>query len=120
MTPSRSTFTRASSLPLAFAVCCAPVLPSCSLPLLGGDDGEAAKEDCRNQGFLQPDWLAPATRHAGRYAFVWLDGWPIHQRKERLRQLAGGPGLRMAELGCGGTPAVFLAERCATCPYYSY
>jgi ubiquinone/menaquinone biosynthesis C-methylase UbiE len=42
---------------------------------------------------------------------------PIHraldtQRKERLRQLAGGPGLRLAELGCGGTPATFLAERC--------
>ena len=35
------------------------------------------------------------------------------QREERLRQAAGGPGLRLAELGCGGTPAVFLAERCA-------
>ena len=35
------------------------------------------------------------------------------QRKERVRQVAGGPGLRLAELGCGGTPAVFLAERCA-------
>jgi SAM-dependent methyltransferase len=27
--------------------------------------------------------------------------------------VAGGPGLRLVELGCGGTPAVFLAERCA-------
>jgi ubiquinone/menaquinone biosynthesis C-methylase UbiE len=26
---------------------------------------------------------------------------------------AGGPGLRLAELGCGGTPALFLAEQCA-------
>jgi len=36
------------------------------------------------------------------------------QRTERVRRAAGGPGLRLAELGCGGTPAVFLAERCAT------
>jgi SAM-dependent methyltransferase len=48
--------------------------------------------------------------------FGWKDG-PIHQalddqRKERLLQVAGGPGLRLAELGCGGTPAIFLAERC--------
>ena len=48
--------------------------------------------------------------------FGWADG-PIHQsldgqRKERLLQVAGGPGLRAAELGCGGTPAIFLAERC--------
>ena len=26
--------------------------------------------------------------------------------------MAGGPDLRLAELGCGGTPAIFLAERC--------
>jgi SAM-dependent methyltransferase len=44
---------------------------------------------------------------------------PIHQqleeqRTERVRLAVGGPGLRLAELGCGGTPAVFLAERCAT------
>ena len=31
-----------------------------------------------------------------------------------MRQAAGGPDLRLAELGCGGTPAVFLAERCKT------
>jgi SAM-dependent methyltransferase len=35
------------------------------------------------------------------------------QRAERVRQAAGGPGLRLAELGCGGTPALFLAEQCA-------
>jgi SAM-dependent methyltransferase len=50
--------------------------------------------------------------------FGWMDG-PIRQalegqRKDRLREGVGGPGLRLAELGCGGTPAVFLAERCAT------
>jgi ubiquinone/menaquinone biosynthesis C-methylase UbiE len=49
--------------------------------------------------------------------FGWMDG-PIHQaldslRKERLLQVSGGPGLRLAELGCGGTPAIFLAEPCA-------
>jgi len=48
--------------------------------------------------------------------FGWADG-PIHQaldsqRKERLLQVAGRPDLRLAELGCGGTPAIFLAERC--------
>jgi SAM-dependent methyltransferase len=50
--------------------------------------------------------------------FGWTDG-PIHQalegqRNDRVRQAAGSPGLRLAELGCGGTPAIFLAERCAT------
>jgi len=48
--------------------------------------------------------------------FGWMDG-PIHQalesqRRDRLLQVAGGPGLRLVELGCGGTPAIFLAERC--------
>lgn len=43
---------------------------------------------------------------------------PIHQaldtrRKQRIKQLVGGPALQLAELGCGGTPATFLAERCA-------
>jgi ubiquinone/menaquinone biosynthesis C-methylase UbiE len=49
--------------------------------------------------------------------FGWKDG-PIHQaldalRRERVLRAAGGPGLRLAELGCGGTPAIFLAEQCA-------
>jgi SAM-dependent methyltransferase len=48
----------------------------------------------------------------------WTEG-PIHralddQRKERLRHLVGGSALKLAELGCGGAPAAFLAERCAT------
>jgi ubiquinone/menaquinone biosynthesis C-methylase UbiE len=50
--------------------------------------------------------------------FGWSKG-PIHQaledqRAERLRRLACGPGLKLVELGCGGTPAVFLAKECAT------
>jgi len=49
--------------------------------------------------------------------FGWVDG-PIHQaldrqRQDRVLEAAGGPGLQLAELGCGGTPATFLAERCA-------
>lgn len=49
--------------------------------------------------------------------FGWMDG-PIHktldrQRKDRLLQAAGGPDLRLADLGCGGRPAVFLAGSCA-------
>lgn len=59
-------------------------------------------------------------RKNGKLVDTVLFGWtigPIHQaldsqRRERLLQLAGGPGLRLAELGCGGTPATFLAERC--------
>jgi hypothetical protein len=52
--------------------------------------------------------------------FGWSNG-PIHQaledqRAERLRRLACGPGLKLVELGCGGTPAVFLAKECATYP----
>src|SRR5262245_1947574 len=48
--------------------------------------------------------------------FGWGNG-PIRQaledqRKERVRVAVGGPVQRLAELGCGGTPAVFLAERC--------
>jgi len=35
------------------------------------------------------------------------------QRTQRVRQAVGGKGLRLAELGCGGTPAIFLAEQCS-------
>jgi ubiquinone/menaquinone biosynthesis C-methylase UbiE len=49
-----------------------------------------------------------------------LFGWanePIRkaldlQRKRRLRQMAGGPGLKLVELACGANPAVFLADKC--------
>lgn len=49
--------------------------------------------------------------------FGWTEG-PIRQaleakRHERLLRAIGGPGLKLAELGCGGTPATFLAQRCA-------
>lgn len=48
--------------------------------------------------------------------FGWTDG-PIRQalearRHERLLRVIG-PGLKLAELGCGGTPATLLARRCA-------
>ena len=51
------------------------------------------------------------------HLFGWTDG-PIrkaldNQRKERLRHIVGGSGLKLAELGCGGTPALFLVDRCA-------
>jgi SAM-dependent methyltransferase len=50
--------------------------------------------------------------------FGWSNG-PIRQalevlRKQRVRHAVGGPGLKLAELGCGGTPAIFLADRCKT------
>lgn len=34
------------------------------------------------------------------------------RREQSIRELIGGPGLRLVECGCGGTPAVFLADRC--------
>jgi SAM-dependent methyltransferase len=50
--------------------------------------------------------------------FGWSNG-PIRQsleaqRKQRVRHAVGGPGLKLAELGCGGTPAIFLADCCKT------
>lgn len=36
----------------------------------------------------------------------------IRRREQRIAELIGGPGLRLVECGCGGTPAVFLADRC--------
>jgi SAM-dependent methyltransferase len=76
--------------------------------------GTAATRDFYNRiGWRRQDGTLVDTR-----LFGWMQG-PIRQaleaqRKNRLRQLAGGPDLRLAELGCGGTPAVFLAERCKT------
>ena len=50
--------------------------------------------------------------------FAWGDGSIQKtldlQRKRRLCEMAGGPGLRMVELGCGANPAVFLADKCAS------
>jgi len=76
--------------------------------------GTAATRDFYDRvGWRRQDGTLVDTR-----LFGWTDGPIRHaiegQRKERVRQVAGGPGLRLAELGCGGTPAVFLAERCAT------
>ena len=51
--------------------------------------------------------------------FGWTDG-PIRralddQRNERLVQAAGGgASVKLADLGCGGSPAVFLAKRCSS------
>jgi hypothetical protein len=36
----------------------------------------------------------------------------IRHRQQVIGELIGGPGLRLAEFGCGGTPAVFLVDRC--------
>jgi SAM-dependent methyltransferase len=48
--------------------------------------------------------------------------WPTHvgpilqsmirRREQHIAELIGGPGLRLVECGCGGTPAVFLVDRC--------
>lgn len=48
--------------------------------------------------------------------FGWTDGRIRREleelRRARLLQLIGPPGASVAELGCGGTPAIFLAKRC--------
>ena len=51
------------------------------------------------------------------HLFGWQDG-PIRrtlevQRRKRLLEAMGGPNQRLVELGCGGTPAVFLARSCS-------
>jgi len=38
----------------------------------------------------------------------------IRRREQVIGELLGGPGLRLVECGCGGTPALFLANRCAS------
>jgi SAM-dependent methyltransferase len=78
------------------------------------DKGTAATRDFYNR----LGWRRQNGALVDTLLFGWTDG-PIHQaldnlRRERLLQVASGPGLRLAELGCGGTPAIFLAERCAT------
>jgi SAM-dependent methyltransferase len=76
------------------------------------NDGTTATRDFYNR----VGWRRHNGTLVGTLMFGWMDG-PIHetldsQRKERVLQVAGGPGLRLAELGCGGTLAIFLAERC--------
>jgi SAM-dependent methyltransferase len=74
--------------------------------------GTAATRDFYNRvGWQREDGVLVDSR-----MFGWADG-PIRQaidaqRKARIREAVGGPGLRLAELGCGGTPAVFLADLC--------
>ena len=76
--------------------------------------GTAATRDFYNRvGWRRQDGTLVDT-----LLFGWMDS-PIRralegQRKERLREMVGGPGLRLAELGCGGSPAVFLTDLCAT------
>ena len=82
-----------------------------------------SKPDRRNQGtaatrefYNRLGWRRRDGTLVDTLLFGWMDG-PIHQALDRLRkgrvlQAAGGPGLRLADLGCGGTPAIFLAERC--------
>lgn len=77
------------------------------------DEGTGATRDFYNR----LGWRRQNGTLVDTLLFGWADG-PIHRaldslRKERLLQAAGGPRLRLAELGCGGTPAIFLAQECA-------
>jgi SAM-dependent methyltransferase len=38
----------------------------------------------------------------------------LRLRSQVVNEFVGGPGLRLVECGCGGTPAVSLADRCAS------
>ena len=62
-------------------------------------------------------WLRENGELVDRRMFGWTEG-PIRakldaRRIDRILQLIDGTELNVAELGCGGTPAVFLARRCA-------
>jgi ubiquinone/menaquinone biosynthesis C-methylase UbiE len=80
----------------------------------------AAEGHGSNKGFLQPDRLAPEDgKLVDTIMFGWRADSPIRQelesqRGERVKRAVAGPGQRLVELGCGGTPAVFLADQCAT------
>lgn len=38
----------------------------------------------------------------------------IRHRQQLIGEMIGGPGVRLVECGCGGTPALFLVERCVS------
>jgi ubiquinone/menaquinone biosynthesis C-methylase UbiE len=73
---------------------------------------EATKEFYDRTGWRRQDGVLIDTA-----LFSAINAGPILQSMNRRREqligeLIGGPGLRLVECGCGGTPAVFLADRC--------
>jgi SAM-dependent methyltransferase len=79
--------------------------------------GQARGTEATRDFYNRTGWRRRNGTLVDTLLFGKSDG-PIHraldaQRKERLLRFAGGPGLNLVELGCGGTPATFLAEQCA-------
>lgn len=73
---------------------------------------EAVKEFYDRTGWRRQDGVLVDTA-----LFSATNAGPIQQsmilrRQQLIGELIGGPGLRLIECGCGGTPAVFLADRC--------
>jgi ubiquinone/menaquinone biosynthesis C-methylase UbiE len=73
---------------------------------------EATKEFYDLTGWRRQDGVLIDTA-----LFSVANAGPILQSMARRRQqligdLIGGPGLRLVDFGCGGTPAVFLVDRC--------
>jgi ubiquinone/menaquinone biosynthesis C-methylase UbiE len=77
--------------------------------------GTAATRDFYNR----IGWRRKDGKLVDTIMFGWRADSPIRQelesqRGERVKRAVAGPGQRLVELGCGGTPAVFLADQCAT------
>jgi SAM-dependent methyltransferase len=74
----------------------------------------ATREFYDKEGWTRDD----ANRLVDQSLFGVREDGPIRRQlhllgNDRIRQALGGPGLRLLECGCGGTPATFLADRCA-------
>lgn len=77
--------------------------------------GTAATRDFYNR----IGWRRESGKLVDTVMFGWRADSPIRQelerqRSERIKRVVAGSGQRLVELGCGGTPAVFLADQCAT------
>jgi SAM-dependent methyltransferase len=75
---------------------------------------EAVKEFYDEVGWRRQDGMLVDTA-----MFAPLKAGPLAQAMNRhrrmvIRDAVGGPNLNLMECGCGGTPATFLADRCAS------
>lgn len=76
-------------------------------------EGTAATRDFYNlKGWRRRDGMLTDTHLFGWRAGPICDSLDV-QRKERVLRAVGQPNPRIAELGCGGTPATFLAQTAA-------
>jgi SAM-dependent methyltransferase len=93
------------------------VLPRCHVEKLRkGTQGKGTQ--ATKDFYDRIGWRRDGAQLVDSRLFAWTDGPTcralVEQRNARILDAVGGPGLRLAELGCGGTPAVFLAARCSS------